>query len=26
MTIDTQPLVNAIFRSVKKEMESLGKR
>ena len=26
MTIDTQPLVNAIFRSVKKEMESFGKR
>jgi fido (protein-threonine AMPylation protein) len=26
MTIDTQPLVNAIFRSVKKEMEALAKR
>jgi hypothetical protein len=26
MTIDMQPLVNAIFRSVKKEMESLAKR
>ena len=26
MTIDMQPLVNAIFRTVKKEMESLAKR
>lgn len=26
MTIDMQPLVNGIFRSVKKEMESLAKR
>ena len=26
MTIDTQPLINAIFRTVKKEMESIAKR
>ena len=26
MTIDMQPLINAIFRTVKKEMEALAKR
>jgi hypothetical protein len=26
MTIDMQPLVNAIYRTVKKEMEALARR
>jgi len=26
MTIDMQPLINAIYRTVKKEMEALAKR